>query len=135
MEQITTLQDPRLSIVLIDPHDAVRRTLARRLRSDERVASLVDAASVAEASNSIESSCPDVVVIDPGARRGDELHALKRLRKQAGWFLIAVHTTSSELLPSCGPTSDLSLLKGLRTAKLVSLLRRGLASAQAARGG
>jgi DNA-binding NarL/FixJ family response regulator len=122
-------------MVLIDPHDAVRRTLARRLRSDERVASLVDAASVNDASEAIESSLPDVVVIDPGARGRDEIRALKLLRKQTGWFLIAVHTTSIELLPSCGPTSDLSLLKGLRTTKLVSLLSRGFASAQSARVG
>jgi DNA-binding NarL/FixJ family response regulator len=133
MEQITALQDAGLRIVLIDPHEDVRRTLARRLESDPRVVSLVDAASVTDASAVIESSRPDVVVIDPGARGGDELRALKLLRKRTGWFLIAVHTTSIELLPSSGPTFDLGLLKGLRTTKLVSLLSRGFASAQAAR--
>jgi CheY-like chemotaxis protein len=132
MERVQSLEGPGLNIVLIDPHEGVRANLARRLRSDERVASLAEASSVANAAATIESSRPHVVIIDPGTFEGTgraALQSLWQLREQTEWFLIAVHTASGEQLPDSDanqPGSDLYLLKGVRTAQLVAALVHGL---------
>jgi DNA-binding NarL/FixJ family response regulator len=132
MEQVELPASVCLRIVLIDPHETVRANLAGRLRSDERIASVIEASSLTEASDIIEFSTPHAVVIDPGRRNepeGTALRTLRLLRKRTPWFLIAIHTSRTERDHTADPSdsaADLVLLKGLRTSDLVGQLIQAL---------
>jgi DNA-binding response OmpR family regulator len=95
---------------------------------------LADASSVANAVAFIESSEPNVVLIDPGPwTEGGRhsLHALSGLRARTAWFLIAVHAAREDVdaAEALELGADLCLLKGLRTSELLAAVIRGLEEA------
>jgi DNA-binding NarL/FixJ family response regulator len=134
MDQRQIEQVPRLRIMLVDPHAQVRAGLARQLRNDRRVASLDAVATVAEATDVIESWKPDVVLVDPGKWGAGGRAALRTLvaaRSRSSWFLIALHVATFEevdIVEALVIGADLHLLKGLRTHNLVSAIAANLSA-------
>jgi len=124
---------PGLRILLIDPHDQVRRSLARRLQDDERVAIVAEASSAHEASPIVAGRAPNVAIIDPvraDADWRDGLEELVVLRQSTDWFLIAMHVARHGDLDAAEALrigADVYVLKGMRTDRLLSLLTSQLA--------
>jgi DNA-binding NarL/FixJ family response regulator len=132
MDQHQNEHRPGLRILLVDPHERVRESLARRLLMDPRVSSVTDAATVDAIPAIVQAAPPDVVLIDPGDRARDwreGLRALVRLRDHSARFLIAMHVARNDELDETEAAAigaDLLLLKGLRTTELMALLTERL---------
>jgi DNA-binding NarL/FixJ family response regulator len=124
----TGVQQPSagLRILLVDPHEQVRSSLARRLLMDQRVTSVSDTSSAEEAAAIIRATAPDVVLVDPGRGSGDwraSLRSLVDLRDGSRSFLIVMYVARDDQFSATEAVqlgADLYLLKGLRTADLMA---------------
>ena len=117
-----------LRILLIDPHEQVRESLARRLLMDERVSGVLAAATADAASGLVLQDPPDVALIDPLTPSTDwreGVRELARVRAGTTWFPIVIHVARDGDVDAAEVRSlgaDLYVLKGLRTERLLSLL-------------
>ncbi len=77
-------------IMLADSHAEVRKQLAERLSREKDFEIVGQASSAAEMLERVQSSRPDVLVVDPDIRNDDYLAALKNLRFQLPQLRIVV---------------------------------------------
>lgn len=82
----------RFSVLVVDRHEVVRSSLARRLRHASTVSWVGEAATLDQAMRSVDCARPDVVLLDPGGWDGDwrlQLATLTSIRSQGS--TIALH--------------------------------------------
>lgn len=117
-------------VVIVEDHSLVREGLRTVLSQHGDIEVVGEAASVAEATRVVESTSPDIVLLD--LRLGDEdgTEVARRLRASgstAKILVLSVHDSSRSLREALGAGADGYLLKNVSSASLAEGIRKAIA--------
>lgn len=89
---------PAAKVLIVDDHPAVREALAIRIAQTPDLRICGEAADIAEALQLIESTQPDVAVIDITLKSGDGIDLIKRIKARGEKIRLLVWSMHSESL-------------------------------------
>jgi DNA-binding NarL/FixJ family response regulator len=88
----------RARVLIVDDHPAVREALAFRIGRQEDLEVCGEAADVNEAMSLVESTLPEVAIIDISLKTGSGLDLIKRIKDRFGNVRMLVWSSHSESL-------------------------------------
>lgn len=107
-----------LSVLLVDDDEDVLMLLAAVLKRDARFDTVTTCEDVKGARRALESSCPDVIVLDLRLRRSSGLELLPQVRSACRESVVVVHSAYAELHPEAAVYVDAVIPKGGRVLGL-----------------
>ena len=118
------------NVLIVDDHPIVRQGLSQLINAEGDLEVCGDAASVEEARDLLESSEPDVVILDLSLPDSDGLELLKQIRRETRHLpvlVLSMHDESmyAERLLSAGANGY--IMKQAAADQLLTALRRVLA--------
>jgi DNA-binding NarL/FixJ family response regulator len=128
MEKESVPSRTRFSVLVVDRHEGVRSSLARRLRLVPTIEWVEEVATVEEARRVVGQAAagPDIILLDPGGWQGDwraQLAGLTSARPRGSVIALHVARTHNGYTNEARALgADCIVLKGLRTSELVALL-------------
>lgn len=117
---------PRIRIVLVDDHAVVRAGLARVLESHDGIEIVGQAGTIKDASERIEVTRPDVVVLDlelPDGNGLDLLPEIERRLPDTKVLVLSMHDETSYVQNAFAAGVDGYLLKDAAEAELAAALK------------
>ncbi len=93
-----TIPEQKARVLIVDDHPAVREALSIRINGLMDLIVCGEAATIPETLNLVETTEPDVVVLDLSLGSADGLDLIKRIKHRNGSIRILVWSMYSELL-------------------------------------
>ena len=118
--------DRPIRILLADDHELVREGLASLLATDPGVMVIGEAATGAEAIELTRRHAPDLVLLDirmPDLDGLQSVEAIKRERPQTAVLMVTMYEDPSYLVKAIGSGATGYVLKGIRRAELLQIIR------------
>ncbi len=113
--------NPLIRLLLVDDHSLFRRGLKALLAQDGRFDVACEASDIGEALRCLQTSAPDVILLDnhlPGVRGVDAIPALKGMAPASRVLMLTVSEDESDLAAALQAGADGYLLKTIESDHL-----------------
>ena len=117
----------KLTILIVDDHDIVRKGLAMLVSRQEDLSVVAEAGTVAEAVEKARESAPDVVVMDIRLPDGSGIEACRDIRDENGdvkVLMLTSHSDEEAVMGSIMAGASGYLLKEIRSQEIVDAIRK-----------